>query len=55
MTAMLALGILLFVVLTSVAALIAGVGVHTATVIAAVTVTALSLSSRRSGGRDTRS
>jgi hypothetical protein len=47
---MLVLGILLFFVLTFVAALIAGVGTLTATVITVVTMAALLLSYRRPGG-----
>jgi hypothetical protein len=49
---MLALGTLLLVVLTFVAALIAGVGVLTALVVVAVMTVALLLSHRRSAGRD---
>jgi hypothetical protein len=52
---MLALGILLFVVLTFVAALIAGVGQSTALVIVAVTIAVLSFSRRRARGRESRS
>jgi hypothetical protein len=52
---MLALGILLFLVLTFTAAVIAGVGMLTATAIAAVMMAALLLSRRRSGGHGIRS
>jgi hypothetical protein len=52
---MLVLGILLFFVLTFIAALIAGVGTLTATVITVVTMAALLLSRRRSGGHEIRS
>jgi hypothetical protein len=47
---MLVLGILLFFVLTFVAALIAGVGTLPATVITVVTMAALALFHRRPGG-----
>jgi hypothetical protein len=50
--AVLALGILLFLALTFIAALIAGVGTPTAIVITAAMVATLALSRRRSGGPD---
>jgi hypothetical protein len=52
---MLILGILLFVVLTFAAALIAGVGAPTATFVVVALMAALLLSRRRSGGSDIRS
>jgi hypothetical protein len=52
---MLVLGILLFFVLTFIAALIAGVGTLTATVITVATMAVLLLSRRRSSGHDIRS
>jgi hypothetical protein len=52
---MLALGTLLFVVLTFVAALISGAGVWPALVIAAVMVGAFFVSHRHAGGRNVRS
>jgi hypothetical protein len=52
---MLFLGMLLFVILTFAAALIAGVGVLTALVVAAVTTGALFPSQRHAGGPDIRS
>jgi hypothetical protein len=49
---MLLLGVVLFVVLTFVAALIAGVGALTAIIVAAVMPVALFVFHRRPGGRD---
>jgi hypothetical protein len=46
---MLVLGILLFVILTFVAALISGVGVYASALVAAVMVVAFSLSRQRVG------
>jgi len=52
---MLALGILLFVVLTFAAALIAGIGVRTAAMLAAAMMAAFGMSYWRSGGPGLRS
>jgi hypothetical protein len=52
---MLALGMLLFVVLTFAAALIAGIGARPAMMIGAAVMAALMLAHRRSGGPGVRS
>jgi hypothetical protein len=53
--AVLALGILLFLAVTFIAALIAGVGILTAMVITAAILAGLVLSHQRSGGHSIRS
>lgn len=52
---MLALGILLFVILTFAAALIAGIGIRTSTMIAVAMMAAFWMSHWRSGGPSVRS